>query len=87
MSWDVESILNWEDGVCSLGCPSDPIHLLQQIFVNLHRCQNLVVQLDSMCIFFILLPMELPLVINNNNMVNHKVFCILKLQFLMKQKV
>jgi hypothetical protein len=75
-----------EDGVCSLSCPSDPIHVLQQIFVNPHRHQNLVVQLDLLCVFFILLLMELPLVINNNNMVNHKV-CILKSHFVMKQKV
>jgi hypothetical protein len=38
-----------EDRVCSLSCPSDPIHVLQQIFVNLHIHQNLVVQLDSLC--------------------------------------
>jgi hypothetical protein len=75
-----------EDGVCSLGCSSDPIHVLQQLFVNLHHHQNLVVQLDSLCIFFILLPMELPSVINNNNMVNHKV-CILRSPFSTKQKV
>jgi hypothetical protein len=31
---------------------SDTIHVLQQIFVNLHCHQNLVVQLDSLLYFF-----------------------------------
>jgi hypothetical protein len=31
---------------------SDTIHVLQQIFVNLHCHQNLVVQLDSLLCFF-----------------------------------
>jgi hypothetical protein len=30
----------------------DTIHVLQQIFVNLHYHQNLVVQLDSLLYFF-----------------------------------